>query len=135
MKKFYSSLAEAQQAAQTLAIATLTEYQKRYRQDPRLPSQPNRIYAADWQSWPSFLGTEDKYYPTLDEAQQAAQTLAIATLTEYQKRYRQDPRLPSSPSRTYAADWQSWPSFLGTEDKYYPTLAEAQQAAQTLAIA
>ncbi|MCE9793333.1 integrase, partial [Shewanella indica] len=124
--KFYSSLAEAQQATQALAIATSSEYKQRYREDPRLPSRPDRAYAADWQNWPAFLGNEPKQrYATLAEAQQATQALAIATKSEYLLRHREDPRLPSRPNQTYAADWQNWPAFLGNESKqFYATLAE-----------
>ena len=132
--KFYSSLAEAQRATQALAIATKIEYQKRYREDPRLPFPPHRTYSADWQNWPVFLGTENKFYSSLAEAQRATQALAISTQIEYQKRYREEPRLPSNPHQTYSADWQNWPVFLGTENKFYSSLAEAQRATQALAI-
>ncbi|MFB2777539.1 integrase repeat-containing protein, partial [Shewanella xiamenensis] len=66
--------------------------------------------------------------------QQATQALGITSKEEYQRRRREDPRLHSNPDRTYAADWQSWPQFLGTADKFYATLAEAQQATQALGI-
>ncbi|MCU8075706.1 integrase repeat-containing protein, partial [Shewanella sp. SM29] len=128
--KFYPTEAAAQQATQALGITSPSDYQQRYREDPRLPSSPNVIYSADWQSWPQFLGTADKFYPTLAAAQQATQALGITSQPNYQQRYREDPRLPSSPSATYSADWQSWPQFLGTADKFYPTVAAAQQATQ-----
>ncbi|MFV7785487.1 VPA1269 family protein [Shewanella marisflavi] len=136
-KQRYATLAEAQQATQALAIATKSEYLLRHREDPRLPSNPNKTYTADWQNWFAFLGNEpEQRYATLAEAQHATQALAIATSSEYKQRYREDPRLPSSPNQTYAADWQNWPAFLGNEPKqFYATLAEAQQATQALAIA
>ncbi|MCU8040431.1 hypothetical protein L5M37_18445 [Shewanella sp. SM69] len=133
-KVFYTSYDEAQQAAQALGIATLTEYQQRYNEDLRLPSSPYATYSADWQSWPTFLGTDKKFYAALIEAQQAAQALGIASRPEYQQRYREDPRLPRKPYATYAADWESWPKFLGTDNKFYATLAEAQLAAEALGI-
>ncbi|MEL4238242.1 gamma-mobile-trio integrase GmtZ [Shewanella xiamenensis] len=135
MKKcFYVTLAEALEASQALGITSRQEYTRRYREDPRLPSNPPATYAADWQSWPQFLGTADKFYPTCAEAQQAAQTLGITSSEAYLQRYREDPRLPCNPHRTYAANWQSWPQFLGTAVKFYPTYADAQQAAQALGI-
>ncbi|MCU7976758.1 integrase [Shewanella sp. SW36] len=135
MKKcFYASLAEAQRATQALGIISQPDYQQRYREDPRLPSCPSTIYSADWQSWPKFLGTADKFYPTLTTAQQATQALGITSQPDYQQRYREDPRLPSCPNTIYSADWQSWPKFLGSADKFYPTLATAQQATQALGI-
>ncbi|WP_406675939.1 gamma-mobile-trio integrase GmtZ [Shewanella benthica] len=136
IKDFYSTLAEAQQATQALAISRLVEYKQRYREDPHLPADPNKIYANEWQNWPTFLGNEIKdFYPTLAQAQQAVRALAISKTVEYQQRYHEDPRLPANPNNTYANEWQNWPTFLGNEIKdFYPTLAQAQQAAQALAI-
>ncbi|MFB2777540.1 integrase repeat-containing protein, partial [Shewanella xiamenensis] len=68
-----------QQATQALGITSKEEYQQRRCEDPRLPSTPEKIYAADWQSWPQFLGTADKFYATLAEAQQATQALGITS--------------------------------------------------------
>ena len=46
-------------AAQTLGIKNLPDYTKRYREDPRLPSCPDKIYAdAGWMDWYDFLGNE-----------------------------------------------------------------------------
>ncbi|RPA57706.1 integrase, partial [Shewanella frigidimarina] len=132
--KFYSTLTEAQQATQALAISTMSQYQQRYREDSRLPSLPNDVYANEWQNWPTFLNTSNKFYSTLTEAQQATQALAISSSSQYQQRYREDPRLPSNPSEVYADEWQNWPTFLNTSNKFYSTLTEAQQATQALAI-
>ncbi|MCS6124109.1 integrase repeat-containing protein, partial [Shewanella baltica] len=136
MKKcFYASLTEAQLATQALSITSYSEYKQRYREDPRLPSRPDATYSADWQSWPTFLGKEEKtLYTSLAKAQLATQALSITSQSDYKQRYREDPRLPSNPNATYSADWQSWPQFLGTADKFYPTLAAAQQATQALSI-
>ncbi|MGP9799435.1 gamma-mobile-trio integrase GmtZ [Rheinheimera sp. NSM] len=134
-KRFYASLSKAQQAAQALGFTTSTEYLKRYREDPRLPSNPAATYSTDWQSWPQFLGQEAKaLYASCAEAQQAAQALGFTTRKEYLKRYREDPCLPGSPATTYSTGWQSWPQFLGRDVKtLYATYADAQQAAQALA--
>ncbi|MCR4278524.1 MAG: hypothetical protein NUV81_01320 [bacterium] len=41
------------------------------------------------------------------------QHLGIQTVGEYRKRYKEDPRLLSTPNRTYTTDWKGWPHFLG----------------------
>nr|WP_314305404.1 VPA1269 family protein [Pseudomonas aeruginosa]MDT8214517.1 VPA1269 family protein [Pseudomonas aeruginosa] len=134
----YPTYAEAQAAAQALGIKSRSDYNKRYREDPRLPSSPNMIYAdAGWIDWYDFLGNEwPDCYPTYAEAQAAAQALSIKNQPDYNKRYREDPRLPSSPDRFYAdAGWIDWYDFLGNErPDLYPTYAEAQAAAQALGI-
>jgi hypothetical protein len=133
-KKFYPTLTEAQQATQALAIPTKSQYLQRYREDPRLPSNPIGVYANEWQNWPTFLNTSNKFYSTLTEAQQATQALAISTRSQYLQRYREDPRLPSNLNVIYANEWQNWSTFLNTSNKFYSTLTEAQQATQALAI-
>ena len=53
--EFYLSIKEARQAVQRLGIKTQREYKKRYKEDPRLPSNPY-IYFKDkgWQGWDDF---------------------------------------------------------------------------------
>ena len=135
---FYPTYAEAQTAARSLGIKSQPDYKKRYRQDPRLPSCPDKGYAgAGWMGWYDFLGKErSDWYPTYAEAQAAAQALGIKSQPDYKKRYRQDPRLPSSPNEVYAgAGWMGWYDFHGKERKnFYATYAEAQAAARALGI-
>ena len=38
--------------------------------------------------------------------------LNIKTSKEYTKRYKEDSKLPSSPSYTYPDDWTTWGHFL-----------------------
>ena len=46
----------AMSVVQKLGIKTGTEYKIRYKEDPRLPSNPKLIYPNDWNCWKSFLG-------------------------------------------------------------------------------
>ncbi len=134
VRDYYSTLAEASKAAQTLGIKKYDEYCKRYKEDPRLPSDPRDKYPKEWNSWPEFLGTAQDYYSTLAEASKAAQKLGIKKYAEYSKRYKEDPHLPGYPRKKYPKEWISWPKFLGTAGDYYSTLSEASQAAQALGI-
>jgi hypothetical protein len=133
---FYLTYAEAQKAAQILGIHTRSEYNKRYHEDPRLPSCPNNIYKQDWENLSAFLGKKAKNpYPTIEEAKKATLMLGISKSVEYCQRYHEDPRLPSNPKITYQQDWQHWAAFLGKEMKYlYLNLADAQKAVRELAI-
>ncbi|WP_086480468.1 gamma-mobile-trio integrase GmtZ [Oceanospirillum sanctuarii] len=129
----YATLAEASAAARALGFKTGAEYLRGYKQDPKLPANPKRVYKEDWESWFDFLGTErpGEKYATLAEASAAAKALGFKTQAEYQRGYKQDPKLPANPERVYKEDWESWFDFLGTEKKY-ATLAEASAAAQLL---
>ncbi|HDQ4550063.1 gamma-mobile-trio integrase GmtZ [Pseudomonas aeruginosa] len=134
----YPTYTEAQAAARALGIKTRSDYSKRYREDPRLPASPNMAYAnAGWSNWYDLLGNKrPNLYPTYTKAQAAARALGIKTRSDYNKRYREDPRLPASPNKAYAnAGWINWSGFLGYErPNLYPTYAKAQAAAQALGI-
>ena len=135
----YVTLAEASKAAQRLGIASGPEYQKDYRQDPKLPSHPHIVYAKDWVDWYDFLGNDrpGEKYATLAEASKAAQRLGMASIDEYLQNYWKDPKLPSGPYQVYAKDWVDWYDFLGNDrpDDKYVTYAEASEAAQRLGFA
>lgn len=68
-------------------------------------------------------------YPTWGEASKAAMSLGIQTSEEYPGKFKQDPRLPSSPHQTYA-DWPGWNVFLNTVK--YDTCSAASAAARAL---
>lgn len=110
----YATYEEASAAARKLGARNSRQYWKRYSEDPRLRSKPNEIYPEDWKDWPDFLGTTT--YPTLAEASEATRRLGIKSQQEYQKRYREDPRLSSSPY-SYYPDWTNWPDFHGHDPK------------------
>lgn len=115
-KKFYSSYAAASRAAKTLCISKQSEYKIRYREDPRLPSNPNSFY-SEWVDWIDFLG-KTVPYGAIEEAVAAVQKLdpVPRSRNEYLRGYDQDPRLPSEPNKIYReCGWISWPRFLGTE--------------------
>ncbi|WOD12945.1 VPA1269 family protein [Pseudomonas sp. NyZ704] len=134
----YPTYHEAQAAARALGIQSEPEYKKRYREDPRLPSQPGQVYAdAGWTDWYDFLyNKRPDLYTTYADAQAAARALGIKNVPDYQKRFREDPRLPSHPQRFYAdPDWVDWYDFLGNErPNLYPTYDEAREAVLTLGI-
>ena len=51
-----------------------------------------------------------KLYPTYEELKRAVAGKNIKTSTEYQKRYKEDPRLPSNPNIFYKD--QGWIGFF-----------------------
>ena len=134
----YPTYAQAQGAVQALGIKRKPEYNKRYKEDPRLPGAPNLFYAnAGWADWYDFLGNQrSDFYPTYAEAQSAVQALGFNSQAEYQKRYREDPRLPARPRATYAnTGWTDSYDFFGKQrPELYPTYAEAQAASLALDI-
>ncbi|MCC4834987.1 hypothetical protein LMH66_20365, partial [Shewanella sp. 10N.7] len=88
----YTTIEAASIAAINLGIKSQPEYQKRYKEDPRLHSSPHRFYRDDWQAfgrWNGFLGNDiPDYYPTIEAASIAAINLGIKSQAEYIKRYK-----------------------------------------------
>jgi len=55
--QLYQTYQEARKAVETLGIRYLKDYQKRYKEDAKLPAQPNKTYAnRGWKNWADFLG-------------------------------------------------------------------------------
>jgi hypothetical protein len=128
--RFYSTLAGAQQAALRLGTTTTTEYKRKYKGDPYLPANPAATYQGEWLGWDHFFLREKvPFYSSLAEASLSALRLGIGSCTEYNRRYKEDARLPSSPGDTYKHEWSGWLKFLGKDSKtFYKTLAEAREA-------
>lgn len=140
---FYSTLEEVKEAVAVLNICSSMEYHEKYRLDPSLPACPGKIYEG-WTGWHFLFGKKKReIYETFYEASAAAISLGIEGSIEYAKRYKGDPKLPSSPHVKYIKDWRGWGNFLATDRKaregdfggvFYPNIEEAKKAAQALGI-
>ena len=130
--KFYPTYEEAKRAVAGKNIKSKDEYKKRYKEDPRLPSEPNSTYANQgWINWLDFLGKPTKvFYPTFEKAKRAVAVINIKSKDEYQKRYKEDPRLPSNPNIFYKdKGWIGSLVFLGKPiPDLYSTYKEAKRA-------
>ena len=57
--EIYNTYEEAKQAVQKLGITSKPKYVKRYKEDSRLPRNPDDIYKnKGWINWYDFLGKE-----------------------------------------------------------------------------
>ncbi len=111
-KNFYPTWQEAGRAAVKLEIKSYSQYRKKYKQDNKLPSNPN-IYYKDFPGWIIFLEKKSKnFYSTWQEASRATMRLGIKSVRQYRKKYKQDNRLPSNPD-IYYKDFPSWVIFFG----------------------
>lgn len=132
----YETYLDASNAAQALGIKNHEEYRARFREDPMLHSSPHLLFKDQWQGYLHFLGQarEHERYSTLEEAKKAVQKLNIKSVTEYRQRYREDPRLPSSPAYCYRDEWAGYPVFLRGVVEKYPTLAQTRAAVEVLGV-
>ena len=126
-KGYYGTYEQASEAAIALGIEASTKYITEHKQDPRLSSTPDALYKnKGWDCWEVFLGREKKdCYETYEEAAKAAIALGITINRRYRVRYKEDPRLPSSPELTYAGKgWDNWDLFLGIKYCSYRAAVE-----------
>jgi hypothetical protein len=134
----YETYQEAQNGVLCLGINTQSKYKKRYKEDYLLPSNPETIYKnKGWVSWPVFFSKEIKNpYDTYNDAQEALLELNINAKSEYNKRYKEDSRLPSHPEYLYKnKGWSTWSSFFGRKvNKLYDTYQEALDSTRNLGI-
>lgn len=132
----YSTLAECIEVVFRLGINNRTEYLARYKEDPCLPSNPNKAYANEWISWPQVFGrVQPALYSNFAEAREAVHVLGIKSQLEYKILGKKDPRLPAAPHEFYKDEWQGFHHFVGKEKpEFYSTLSEASDAVRALGI-
>jgi len=132
----YTTWQQASHAVKKLGIQRSGKpYAQRYREDAKLPASP-RVTYPDYPGDNVFFGTPPRrgnLYKTWQQASKAAIKLKIRTFHEYLKRYKEDPKLPSSPHNF--KDFPGWGVFLGTGAKprkdravFYKTWQEASRA-------
>jgi superfamily II DNA or RNA helicase len=114
-KNFYSSWRSASRAVKNLNIRKQTEYFARYKEDSKLPSNPQTWY-SNFPGWTTYLGIEKPLYKSWRSAAKAARKIGITTCNQYLVSYKKDPKLPSVPYKQYL-NWPGWPKFLGTHKK------------------
>lgn len=135
---FYSTYEEAKAAVKELGINSKEKYVRHYKEDPRLPTEPNEHYKnRGWINWSTFFDKLLKdFYPTYEQAKGAVKNLVIKNYTEYKQRYKEDPKLTRHPNRLYKdKGWIDWYAFLDQPIKYlYPTYEEAKVAVGILKI-
>ncbi len=132
---FYS-FSEAMEVVRRMGVKSQHEYKARYKEDPRLPSDPSKIYAASWISLFHFLtGTQKANFYSFTEAMEAVQRMSVKTQPEYKARYKEDSRLPSTPEGAYASSWMSWTHFLtGTQKANFYSFTEAMEVVQRMGV-
>ena len=127
--KPYATWQEASRAARKLGINFVTQYIRMYRKDPQLPADPSDFY-EDFPGYPFFLRSKPAVYSSWQDLKKAVSRLNIRTIREYNKRYREDPRLPSHLDR--------YTEFQGYKELFnsllYATWQEASRAARRLGV-
>lgn len=128
----YLTWQEASESAMSLGIKNKREYEKSYKEDPKLPSSPDHFY-PDFPGFTVFFGKDiNDFYQTWQEASISVLVLGIQGIEDYRKRYKEDPKLPSHPIKMYS-DYPGGKIFFGKKGKY-SNWQEASEAAMSLNI-
>lgn len=120
-RKKYLTVSEARDAVVRLGIKSWSQYYLRYKEDPKLPGNPEKYYLGTFQGFYDFSGrTKKELYPTLAAASAASVRLGIKSSHNYKMRHREDPSLPATPRLMYADEWIDWAFFLkvNTQRRY-----------------
>ena len=138
----YETIEEAKKAIQNLhPLPTgFTSYRKVYKQNPRLPANPEDLYRLrGWKSWPHFLGKtvvqsdpDNLYYSTYSLAKLALRDVGSPeTVDEYLAKTKIDTKLPQKPGIVYKyAGWNGWEKFLSYH--FYRSIHKAKMGVQSL---
>jgi len=117
-RSLYPTWQEASRAAVKLKPKNREDYQKRYKTDPRLPCNPD-VYYKDFPGYRMFSKGEPflrrkkgLVYRTWQEAGVASVKLGVKGKKDYDRKYKIDPRLPSTPHQFYK-DFPGFKIFLG----------------------
>lgn len=116
--EIYNKFEDAKAAVQKLGIKSMPDYRARRGDDPKLPFSPEIFFKRKgWNGWHDFLGKRKcTPYSEYSEAREAARKFGCKHQHEYNKRYKENPRLTSNPSAYYAdSGWIDWYDFLGNE--------------------
>ena len=129
---FYPTWQEASDAVQKIeGNKNSITYKKLYKNDQKLPSNPNSYY-KDFPGWDRFFNRN--CYSTWREASIAVRKIiAIVDARSYAKLCNKDIRLPIRPERFYK-DFPGWEIFIyDAERNFYPSWQEASSAAMKIA--
>lgn len=115
--RFYLTVDEARHAVIKLGIKTWPEYKKRYKEDPKLPSDPATFYGEVYRGFTEYSGqTKADRYATMAEASAATVRMEMKSSTDYRARFYQNPLLPSDPPAYFADEWKNWAFFLKVDN-------------------
>jgi len=118
--------AEALAVAQSLGLASSTEWRvwcKEGMRPPNMPSHPDTTYKdGGWQGWGHWLGTgvikKGSKFSPFAEALAFARSLGLASEKEWRawsKERTRPPNVPAAPNTVYKdGGWQGWGHWLGT---------------------
>jgi len=120
-KEFYA-FDELKMVLRQKGIKSQSAYKSFQQEDPKAPSQPERVYKEEWKNYGDFLGTgkianQDRKFLPFEEAATFVRQLNLRSQQDFYAWCRKGlrpPELPSNPQLAYKdKGWKGWSDFLG----------------------
>ena len=135
-RKDFMSYDEARLYIQEQGIKSQRKFEEWSRSGERpwnFPSDPQRVYKGEWESWGAFFGTGNKKgkkdFMSYKEAKSLVQELGLKSSLEFREWSRSRPgNFPSDPSMAYKGEWESWGAFFGTGNSYTKDFMSYEEA-------
>lgn len=126
--QFFSDYQSAKLFVSSIGLSSSSEYGAWWHNNPEsrsingLHSYPRSYYGEAWLGWADYLGPS--YAPKIEwvdyeTAKAFVYSLGLHSQSEFagwcrsHKEKRLDLRIPTSPKKIYAGEWEGWESFLG----------------------
>ena len=144
LKEGFVSYAEALKFAQSIDVATVTEWHKVRKLmttngdwPSSIPAYPNQVYQnKGWISWQIFLKGERKIvYMSYEKARTYARSTRIASGSDWRKKHDEGDipvEIPKYPDCIYRnSGWSGWPDWLDNQNAFLD-FSEARKYVQAL---
>jgi hypothetical protein len=116
---------EAREYVRSLGVESLAEWRAFAMSGDKpkdIPSNPDRVYKAEWVGWGYWLGTgnvrnADKQFRSFEEAREFVRSLGLQDYEEwceYSKSGDKPPDIPAAPNIAYRDKWRGYGDWLGT---------------------
>lgn len=104
------------------------------RDDPKMPSSPDKTYADHWLGLEYFFQRNTFYsFEKAHQIAKAKKTKSKIAVLDYERLRLEDKMFPPSPERAYFGTWRTVQHFFGANDGRYEQLIDAQRAAIEIA--
>lgn len=80
------------------------DYQKNYKTDKKLPSNPDKVYGRHWVNaggWNCVSGRNPRRFYTFSQFLRVCKKMKFVSQSDYNTRRKLDPKIPSNPDRFY----------------------------------
>lgn len=102
----YYTFPQFLKACKKMKFTGWEDYQARYKDDPRLPSNPNKKYQGKFKDAGGLACVTGNKFYTFPKFLKVCKKMEFANRLDYKNRYRNNPKLPSAPDAKYGEEFR-----------------------------